>query len=199
MSLASLDEVVQPLDRLCCPIYSRALRCARMRLRAATQPAPNSVLGPAVGSASGGLFLSEPGAMPTNLDTALYFEGRAKRARTDEERKRLLAIAKRYRKRTVTADERRLLELLAKSADGCTDTLPAVTYDHHCILSFKGEDWRIAVVCGTLVKLRNARGETIVDVAKMDWPTYQAAALAWDECPDGHIGVPQEVLRKPAA
>jgi hypothetical protein len=74
-----------------------------------------------------------------------------------------------------------------------------VTYDHHCILSFMGEDWRIAVVCGTLVKLRNARGETIVDVAKMDWPTYQAAALAWDESPDGHLGAPQEVLRKPAS
>jgi hypothetical protein len=124
----------------------------------------------------------------------------------------------------VTADERRLPELLAKSADGCTDALltaqgfkldvlisivsaelataqpeHAVTYDHHCILSFMGEDWRIAVVCGTLVKLRNTRGETIVDVAKMDWPTYQAAALAWDETPDGHLGAPQEVLRKPAS
>jgi hypothetical protein len=63
-----------------------------------------------------------------------------------------------------------------------------VTYDHHCILSFMGEDWRIAVVCGTLIKLRNARGETIVDIAKMDWPTYQAAALAWDESPDGQLG-----------
>jgi hypothetical protein len=76
----------------------------------------------------------------------------------------------------MTDDERRLLELLAKSADGCADALPGVPYDRHCILSFMGEDWRIAVVCGTLVKLRNARGETIVDVAKMDWPTYQAAA-----------------------
>ena len=71
--------------------------------------------------------------------------------------------------------------------------MPAVTYDHHCILSFMGEDWRIAVVCGTLIKLRNARTETIVDVAKMDWPTYQAAALAWDECPDGFLGPLQEV------
>jgi hypothetical protein len=77
--------------------------------------------------------------------------------------------------------------------------LHAVTYDHHCILSFMGEDWRIAVVCGTLIKLCNARGETIVDVAKMDWATYQAAALAWDECPDAHIGAPQEMLRKPVS
>ena len=78
---------------------------------------------------------------------------------------------------------------------GVIGALPAVTYDHHCILSFMGKDWRIAVVCGTLIKLRNARAETIVDVAKMDWPTYQAAALAWDESPDGHLGAPQEVLR----
>jgi hypothetical protein len=99
----------------------------------------------------------------------------------------------------MTDDERRLREPLAKSAGGCTDALPAVTYDHHCILSFMGEDWRIAVACGTLVKLRNARGETIVDVAKMDWPTYQAAALAWDESPDGHLGALQEVPRKPAS
>jgi hypothetical protein len=99
----------------------------------------------------------------------------------------------------MTDDERRRLELLAKSAGGCTDALPAVTYDHHCILSFMGEDWRIAVVCGTLVKLRNVCGETIVDISKMDWPAYQAAALAWDESPDGHLGAPQGVLRKPTA
>jgi hypothetical protein len=64
-----------------------------------------------------------------------------------------------------------------------------VTYDHRCIiLSFMkrtvGSRWCAA---------------PIVDVAKMDWPSYQAAALAWDESPDGHLGAPQEVLRKPAS
>jgi hypothetical protein len=35
--------------------------------------------------------------MPTYLKTALYFEDRAKRTRHEEERERLLAVARRYR------------------------------------------------------------------------------------------------------
>jgi hypothetical protein len=35
--------------------------------------------------------------MPTHLSAALYFEGRAKRTRGQEERGRLLAVARKYR------------------------------------------------------------------------------------------------------
>jgi hypothetical protein len=36
---------------------------------------------------------------PNLINTAAYFEGRAKRARTGEERERFLAVARRYRDR----------------------------------------------------------------------------------------------------
>ena len=95
---ASLGEAVRPSEWLCRSIYSRTILCARMRLRAATQSAPDLVLAPPLGQPSAGLF-PWLNAMPTELDTALYFEDRAKRARTVEERERFLAVARRYGER----------------------------------------------------------------------------------------------------
>jgi hypothetical protein len=80
-------------------------------LRAATQPAPNPVLASPLGQPPAGLF-PWPDAMPTNLDTALYFEGRAKRARTVEERERFLAVARRYRERADAEAKSRPLSLV---------------------------------------------------------------------------------------
>lgn len=59
-------------------------------------------------------------------------------------------------------------------------------HDHHCILSADGFNWRIAAVSGHLIDLRRPVGyghcfiSATLDVSRVDWDSYCAAAIEMD-------------------
>jgi bifunctional non-homologous end joining protein LigD len=60
------------MEKLCWLIYSRSAECARMALRVAKQPAPNSVLASPLGQPSAGLFLSKVASQACRVHIGLH-------------------------------------------------------------------------------------------------------------------------------
>lgn len=52
-------------------------------------------------------------------------------------------------------------------------------HDFHTILTFMGEDWKIAEIdwanCGPFFRLRNHKHETIMYGGQIDWDAYNEA------------------------
>jgi hypothetical protein len=66
----------------------------------------------------------------------------------------------------------------------------AQQHDHHCWISYGGDNWHIVEVRVTRLRLAKEGGQRWIDIAGTDWEAYAAAALAIDR--NAAAGFPQK-------